>query len=253
MTIVVNSWTEFVNYVQKFVGDSSRLAKYLFRGQSDAEWGLVPSFGRHCKGKTIKWSIDREYHMQRLFKLDAHNHISPPILPSHTNQLELWWSAMQHYGVSTRLLDWSCSPFVAAYFAVSNIDKKDAAVWIAHPHSVNSNAKSRYGFNGDNFIDSFIVEDDSSLLWFYEPSVKTDRMSTQQGWFSVCANPMKDHSKAIWDDCEEDALHQVIIPHHLKLEFLKQLNFMNISAKSIYPGLDGLGASIQEYLKLEAG
>lgn len=58
----ISSWIEFVDYVQKFVGDSPRLAKYLFRGQSDAEWGLEPSFSRHCQGKTIRWSIDRELH-----------------------------------------------------------------------------------------------------------------------------------------------------------------------------------------------
>ena len=84
--ITINSWIEFVDYIQKFVGDSPRLVKYLFRGQGDAEWGLEPSFSRHCQGRTIRWSLDREYHMQRLFRLDAHNYISHPILPSHTNQ-----------------------------------------------------------------------------------------------------------------------------------------------------------------------
>lgn len=247
----VNSWIEFVDYVQKFAGDSPRKSKYLFRGQGEATWGLVPSFSRYCRGKTITWSIDREFHMQRLFRLDAHNYISPPILPSHTKTLELWWAVMQHYGVPTRLLDWSCSPFVAAYFAVLNIDKKDAAVWIAQPHSANSNAKSQYGFNGVNFTDLFVTGDDSNLLWFYEPSAKTDRMAAQQGCFSVCANPLKDHSVAMRVNCEKDALQKIVIPYHLKLEFLKQLNFMNITAKSLYPGLDGLGASIQEYLKLE--
>jgi hypothetical protein len=247
----VSSWIEFVDYVQRFVGDSPRLAKYLFRGQNEAEWKLEPSFSRLCHDKTIRWSLDREYHMQRLFRLDAHNHISQPILPSHTNQLELWWSVMQHYGVSTRLLDWTCSPFVAAYFAVSNLDKKDAAVWLVHPNSVNENAKSRYEFTGQKFIDAFVTEVDSNLVWFYEPAVKTDRMLSQQGWFSVCANPIKEHSQPIWEDCEEETLHKIVIPHQLKAEFLKQLNFMNITARTIYPGLDGLGASVQEYLKLE--
>ncbi len=243
---------EFVEYIQKYLGDSPRLAKYLFRGQSNSDWRLNPSFSRYCEKRTIRWAIDREFHMQRLFRLDAHNHISSPILPSHTNQLELWWSVMQHYGVSTRLLDWSISPFIAVYFAVSSLDENDAAVWIVHPHSVNEHAKIQYGFNGKNFTDFFVKDEDSNLLWFYEPAIKTNRMLAQQGWFSVCANPIKEHSEAIWENCDKDTLHKIIIPYELKVEFLRQLNFMNITARTVYPGLDGLGNSIQEYLKLES-
>lgn len=36
---------------------------------------------------------------------------------------------MQHYGVPTRLMDWSQSPFVAACFAVSDEDGQDGEIW----------------------------------------------------------------------------------------------------------------------------
>ena len=248
----IKSWSIFIEIIQGLQLGSQRLAKYLFRGQADARWDLESSFGRHAKNNDVRWALDREFHMQRLFRLDAHNYISSPILPSHTNQLELWWSAMQHYGVSTRLLDWSCSPFVAAYFAVEDLSDKDGAIWIVHPHTVNKVAKDKYGFDGIEFVDRFITEDDTDLLWFYEPAVKTDRMLAQQCCFSVAANPIKEHSKILLSNHDEGCLYKYTIPSHLKVEFLRNLNYMNITARTIYPGLDGLGKSVQEFLKVEA-
>lgn len=248
----INSWSQFVSVIESIELKSQRLAKYLFRGQADSRWLLEPSFSRFVKDRTCRWALDREYHMQRLFRLDAHNYIQPPILPSHTNQLALWWSAMQHYGVATRLLDWSCSPYVALYFAIESISESDAALWIVHPHTINNLAKEKYSFSGDKFIDHFISESESDLLWFYEPAVKTDRMSAQQCWFSVAADPRKEHSQIIRSHCDSDALRKLIIPSELKAEFLSKLHYMNISSRTVYPGLDGFSKSIQEFLKIEA-
>ncbi len=53
-----------------------------------------------------------------------------------------WVSLMQHYGLATRLLDWSTSVAVALYFAVGDDsydkDAKDAAIWVLRPQTLNN-------------------------------------------------------------------------------------------------------------------
>lgn len=252
----IESWAEFLDYLDGYMNRSIGVPRYFFRGQSNSEWGLLPSLTRHCKNRDIQWALKHELKILQMFREEAHNYISTALLPSEQKTVEVWWPIMQHYGAPTRLLDWSNSPFVAAYFAVSKITEHDGSVFLVHPHTINLKAKEEHGFNEKNLLDLCLKPEDSTFLLFFQPSVKQSRVSVQQGGFSICGNPLKDHVLAVdqntVDNNNQDIIQKIIIPAHLKSTFLLRLSQMNINARTLYLGIDGLGESLAEYLLYES-
>jgi len=88
-------------------------------------------------------------------------------------------------------------------------------------------------------------------LEFY---TKTQRMIVQQGSFTVCTNIIGDHGKIIGEllDGMERAHQLLVIPRVKKPELLRKLEIMNITASSLFPGLDGLGRSTGELVAMES-
>ncbi len=65
---------------------------------------------------------------------------------------------MQHYSAPTRILDWSCSPWVALYFACCEEEKADAALLIADFNKVVSEGENRIAkVVNDNATSNFIA------------------------------------------------------------------------------------------------
>jgi hypothetical protein len=97
-----------------------------FRGQSNIDWKLIPTINR-------KENNLSEMDLIKRFKQNATLIINQHPAPS---QVE-WLFQMRHYSVPTRLLDWSESPLVAAYFAVDSNDEADGVIWLLLPIELN--------------------------------------------------------------------------------------------------------------------
>lgn len=108
---------------------------FCFRGQSDASWPLLPRAGR--EPFATHWpayfsdsdTLPPDLAAFEKWRLLAHGYCET--LPS--NNLECLAYA-QHYGLPTRLLDFSESPLVALYFATCENYDKDGAVFAYHPN-----------------------------------------------------------------------------------------------------------------------
>lgn len=127
---VVDDWEE----LQSALYDDSwnenlgrHRSPYVFRGLSDADYGLETSLIRLMEGDEAV--PDDEYeniesHLLRNFGKYAHREVS-------TQSVWHLLSVAQHHGLPTRLLDWTYSPQVAAHFATEELRKfdTDGVIW----------------------------------------------------------------------------------------------------------------------------
>jgi hypothetical protein len=145
----VSDWQEVINCLHHFPaprsgfdgqGDIERTA-WAFRGVDDATFQLEPSIERSAKGSSMGWAA-LELNVSQEFKSRAQMYISPPLIP--TDELT-WLALMQHYGIPTRLLDFTFSPFVAVYFAAreskhkgqSEDQREHVRVWAMDLEAIN--------------------------------------------------------------------------------------------------------------------
>jgi len=248
------TFTDLVSQISEFKNTATLYPNYLFRGQADNSWGLEPSLTRIA----IKRQLTRQETLQlereciNKFSISSRNLLpvenTISLLPDMNGDLDFlgWGVVMQHYSAPTRLLDWSCSPWVALYFACCEQDK-DASIFIADYRKVVADGDSRLRTIGKGFYKLSTEQDSQDILHFITSRNTNERIEAQQGMFSACTNPLIDHKQLIKN---VGGLHEIVIPQHMKHEIMSELYRMNITAKTLYPGIDGLGKSTYEYCNL---
>jgi FRG domain-containing protein len=165
---------------------------------------------------------------------------------------------MRHYGAPTRLLDWTESLYVAVYFAVEKEPDHDGAVWVIHPRGIrNACGIDEAWPSAPKDLDVFWRRDAPSILYTVTNKQQTDRMSAQQTVFTVSPQILSAHVQILEQantaskDPEKCYL-KIIVPKELKVDFLSRLHRMNIAARAQFPGIDGIGRSMAELLRLDA-
>lgn len=251
--------------------------KFIFRGHSNHEkYKLSPSIFRWrqaSNGSFVSEFSQLEYTILFDFMSEACGFIKdiPP------QNVVAWLEIARHYGVPTRLLDFTRNPLVALYFACVSSPKNDASVWI-----VNETAYKRvfFGINewfpvspapSDAIVSKIvydeIVTQDYQLHndpqnyyqypWIYKPFYRDDRMNAQSSVFMLWGGDraeltsfMKPEFFMVDQDTKDNAatgiLCSVQIHSNKKQEILRQLDACGINEKFIYPGLDGIGRYIAE-------
>ena len=202
----VRSWAEFQQHIEQYLDGN-----YLFRGVTSVRHTLVPSVGRQRDGYGYKLSIEKALFEQ--FKREA----LPFLAIRPVNDWE-WLALAQHYGVPTRLLDWSEAPSVSLFFAVWGNDDEDAGLYIIR-RPVEIEASKR---------DPFKVTD----VHFFYPGYVTPRLVSQRGLFTVHPNPEEPYSSK--------EMQQIVIGKECKADFRRKLDSSGTHHASIFADLDGL-------------
>jgi hypothetical protein len=246
------SWEYFSDYVQKYF---SNTRDYIFRGQRKENWNLTPTLYRAI---IEQWSLDsvveiRNNHFRR-FELAARGRIKSSFLGYDDYEKELW-ALGQHQGLKTPLLDWTKSPFVAAYFAFlkDHSDKKDCqdkpdnknrAVFALSKMIVAE--MSHWIMNN---LKKFELRRAPKLEIFEPESHENQNLVNQNGLFTIgeefqdiqewVKSYYSKWNKNIPHPPKRTALFKILIPDKDRIEFLKSLNQMNINHLTLFPNLYG--------------
>ncbi len=247
--IELNSWDEFSSTISKIKNDfeSHEIAgiqlknTILYRGQSDSQWPPDTTLERYSSSE---WSIE-DYTRLTLRcapQVESFTAQSWNLRPDHEILEEIrrksedfsvplpaydFWIYLRHHGFPSPLLDWTASPYIAAFFAFEEHIRADNAsifVYVPTPRGVKT------GWGGQPQI---------SVHGPYVRSHK--RHFLQQSWYTVCTK-FEDNSHAFVchehvferEDKRQDILYKITIPRSERFKALSYLDEVNINHFSLF-------------------
>ncbi len=227
-------------------------SRFAFRGLSDARYALETTLMRLGGDYATL-----ERHLMRNFKKYAHHSAV------ESDSFWHWMARAQHFGLPTRLLDWTYSPFVAMHFATANICKfhLDGAIWAvnyvkAHEllpkllleklaaEGANVFTVEMLGEVIHNQQELSALSRDHSMIFFEPPSME-QRIVNQFAFFSVMSDPQKPLCQCLRE--HPPIWRKIIIPAELKWEIRDKLDQANITERVLFPGLDGLSQWLRRH------
>ena len=246
------SWDNFLKIIS-----GSPYSNWAFRGHRKEAWPLASALSRYFRA----FHIDRrawpqqEGRILRVFKRKAHQFLAQP--PDADDDFQ-WLAMMQHHGAPTRLLDFTWSPYVAAFFALERATG-DAAVWALNPQNIiaggiRRSPKSRKAAITTRAMDPrrkgnfarYFLKGDREFIWLGEPDIMNRRLIAQSGTFvlaGVLDKPIEQIARQYGDP--KKMMAKFILPAGKVRETgLRELYRMNITYATLFPDLDGLARSL---------
>ncbi|KGP80073.1 MULTISPECIES: FRG domain-containing protein [unclassified Paenibacillus] len=298
----INSAREMFDILSPFDNQYELLNNgFIFRGESTTKYTLVPTALRPGKRKELhtlsKTAVeydtenDIEYFqriyeyriLQDFFMRSDNNGLKIPHVEQLRDSMGLFFKEMhiihknwlpkefhelaaiaQHYGLPTRLLDWSLDPFVSLYFASVNalkqgIDENDHMVlWvldrkeielnnvsknptsleiISPPYGGNDNLRAQKGILTYWKSESLVMSDGKINF-----TVKTDRDSLDQLIYKNVTENVSFQKKP------KILLYKFLIPNDEAKNLFLALQKLNYDAAKLFPGFDGISKSITELI-----
>lgn len=214
-----------------------------YRGHANSSWQLQPKLSRE------KGYLRNEVTMLKHFQQDA----APRLREKPDSQWD-WIFLAQHYGLPTRLLDWSENPLIGLYFAVetNNADMDEAvdgALFELNPDSLNADTTGEAStdvvmFGHDNHLENYLPGNGAKSRMGPIAAIagrSFDRIIAQSGTFTITH---KDH---VLDETNPNfGLTKIIVPAVDKDFIREELADLNIRASTVYPDLDHLASYVME-------
>lgn len=232
-----------------------------FRGSSRSGHSLLPSLYRHT-GCTTDADFLR-------VEADIFNRFRQRSIPYQARPITERWEylfLMQHYGVPTRLLDWTENPFVALYFSLlgvqswnetTTMEEEECAVWVLDPGAWNRVALDHFTFRegvlsfGDNSPADDYIPNPIDQLRNRDPiaiyaAYNSNRIVAQRGVFIIFGLG-RDPIEAIFarEAFSDSVLTKIVVPGPVMQRTQRNLTEMGFTPSVIFPDLDGSAREIR--------
>jgi hypothetical protein len=211
---------------------------YFFRGHSDNHWRLRTYFHRTGRANLRRFMMDDIPSLHRLLSGQT-THFFDLANPIENGA---FYALAQHHGYPTPLLDWTRSPFVAAYFAYRGLPREkrtdqhrvrivmlDVRMWRKLPQF------------------SILAPARRHLSIFAPLGIDNTRMVPQQAYLTISN---VDDIEGYIDELEESTggkfLQVIDLPGSERRQVMNELAMMGITAGSMFPGLDGACEQLRE-------
>lgn len=238
---------DLISEIKRIKSDKNFNDLLWFRGHSDKEWDLIPSIQRSNYVKAgVEQLMTNDFYMRACVSMKER--------PS--KDYCGWITLMQHFGLPTRLLDWSLSPLIALFFATNDYDKysdKDGLLWILRPKLLNKL---------EGFGSCIYPMDKHTVVDMIKPAFKKSgnkmkgkdkiiacypveyniRIYTQQSAFTV-----HNYKGKITEIGNDNLLKKYIIPSKFKKEILNELNICGITLRNIYPDIEHIAQELKDF------
>lgn len=248
----------------------SELAKYTdidtwaCRGHQQQWPSLLPKIDRGIDENVAHLDrLDREHTISGGFLAEARSLLSASevgLLGHLVSRLMI----MQHYGVPTRLLDWTRSPWIALYFACSASFDHDGEVLLFDRADLSLRTQGMFASayaavaanDYNNQCMEFFRDKTPEKILLIDPvflnvPCASPRIGVQQSLFTLATPLGIDHSRLVNEVLPagpNDKRARIVIAASIKPQCLKRLASMNVTSLSLFPGIDGLGRHLQDTL-----
>lgn len=203
----------------------------MYRGQSDIEWPVLPSIARFAKhmGGGSNNLASLEHWLLEKYALHA-----LPLQDLRNVSLVERLAHCQHYGLPTRLLDWSSNPLKALFFAVEDAEKDncDGSIHILEVRGYCEGAQDA----------ERVITHNRACAFF--PEIFHERLSTQEACFVALPLPpegleMPELSMENYPG-EFRSIRRIDVPGRSKRMIRRQLAALGVTHRLIYPDFEGI-------------
>ena len=230
--IKLESWEKFkVQLFRELYSDHKyNSGKYIFRGHKISTWRLESSFDRWAKDVPLANRFSEFNKLLTEFRRLVSSSIDFQYLSDENKEHELLGFA-QHYGLTTRLLDWTYSPYVAAFFAFGDsiLDSsknlgENSCIWALDTEAM------------------VWSENDAGARIISGSNIRNERLRNQEGCFTYLTSPfecIEDYVDAFHDMCD-NVMIKFEIPISETMKALSDLEAMGINYRRVYPEMEGI-------------